>query len=57
MTKLSYVYTNAKGDSQVIASYSKLLTLLQRQGGHYKAVYEPVMEPFDYKGKKERIKI
>lgn len=57
MTKLSYVYTSKSGETKVFTSYPQMMALISRQGGNYKAVYEPLEEPFEYKGKRERIKI
>ena len=57
MTKLSYVYTSKSGEIQVFTSYPQMMALISRQGGNYKAVYEPVIETTPYTGKRERIKL
>ena len=57
MTRLSYVYTSKSGESQVFTSYPQMMAVIERQGGNYKAVYEPISDSFPYKGKRERIKL
>ena len=57
MTGLSYNYTGKNGEKMTFTSYAELTAQLEKFGGSYEKIYTTVEEPYEYKGKRERVKL
>lgn len=44
MTKLTYEYTDRQGNVTEVKTMPEVEALISRQGGHYKAIYTPIVK-------------